>query len=107
MKYPRKLVDDYNTYDFAMFLLTGNPECYRRPLDEEGFDTLFWKHNGCVALAQRPQCKYTQLFAQYVHGDITVREIYNLIKDDYKLFPREFSVFSSEGAVEDFVEIEE
>ena len=107
MKYPRKLVDDYNAYDFAMVLLTGYPEFYRKPLDEELFETVFCKCDVVTTLAQMPTCKYTQLFAQYVHGDITVKEIYNLIKDDYKLFPKEFSVYSSEGSVEAFIEIEE
>lgn len=99
MKYSRKLVDDYNDYDLLMIFLTGYPEFYRAPLHcDEGIR---------LVLSQRPMSKYTTLFTQYTHGDITAEELYNLIKDDYTLFPKEFSTFNSECAVEDFIEIEE
>jgi hypothetical protein len=98
MKYSRKLINDYETYDLVMTWLTGYPEFYHAPLNEEGFIDVFWNHEQTdVLLSNMVHTQYRYLMMEYVYDDVDIKKIYEAIKDDYKLFPDSFRNINAEG----------
>jgi hypothetical protein len=97
MKYSRKLINDYETYDLVMTWLTGYPEFYHAPLNEEGFIDVFWKREQAVLLNDMVHTRYRYLMMEHVYDDVDIKKIYEAIKDDYKLFPDSFRSINAEG----------
>lgn len=98
MKYSRKLINDYEAYDLLMTWLTGYPEFYRAPLNEEVFVDVFWKREQAVLLNDMVRNKYKYVMFEYMYyDDIKIKKVYEVIKDDYKLFPDSFRSINAEG----------
>jgi hypothetical protein len=107
MKYSRKMINNYKTYDLIMTWLTGYPEFYHAPLNEELFIDTFWNCESHNVLNNMVHTQYRYLMMEYLYDDVDIKKIYEAIKDDYKLFPDIMRSISSEGLdIDDIIDSE-